>query len=275
MSVKIKVIDGKKGSNPGGVGLLSCRGPSVPLKVYFKYCHSSRVGASNLSVKNQPIYEAITLNLARALGLKTPDFFVLMNPDGDVAFENWKAYGLSNPSGRPSYFVSKLVERNTLSQPKNVEELEKEVLERDKVYLESLLIDDIFNKRQNYLYNGVFGPDSIGYVDLGCSFVRAVDGAISIPSKLKLLEPKQRKRLEKRLKGVHVISADNASFVSLEELASSVFGMEIPTLNSNGGLNTHLCLSEEEKEEIHGYVLQGLCDSVGEYKKRGLLVNAF
>ncbi len=271
MTSKVIITSGPKGSNPGGECVIS---NTNSLRGYFKYCHTSKVPKdSNLVVKNQPFYEAITVQLARQLGLKTTDAYVLLNPERNVDFEGWKENGLHcNPAGRDCYFVSRLVPRGPLDTPQDSEEISK-VLEAERVHLESILVDDIINKRQNYLFYWKEGKGHIKYVDLGCSFVRAVDGAISLPQSLEQMEPRAMRRAAKNLSNFEIISADNSQFVNLATIARGIFDMKIPTLNPVGYVNLKDKLSDRELDEIFGYVLGGLSDAVSKFKEKGLILN--
>ena len=79
----------KKGSNPGGKGtVLYNKGES--LDIYIKYCTHSRLHASHpFKASNQPIYEAVTLGLAKKIGLEVPKYFLLVNEDKTLKF-NYK-----------------------------------------------------------------------------------------------------------------------------------------------------------------------------------------
>ncbi len=272
MTMKLSITSGKKGSNPGGECTLYERGRPL-FKGYFKYCHSSRVsGASSLTAKNQPIYEAITLHLARSLGLRTTNFYVVLNSDGKLEFEGWKENELNDPSKRPFYFLSKLIPQKGPCFER--EKGTSEALEKDRVYLESLLVEDVINKRQNYAYNAPpCGDGRIDYIDLGCSFVHAVHGTITVSKSLSMLKKRELKRLENSLKGKVVICAANKEMVDLEKLAQGLYSSSLPVLNPEGKFPLKDLLSEEELDEIYSYTVQGLHGSLKEFGKRGLFLN--
>ena len=113
--MRVDILSERKGSNPGGVCQAHDNGFSI--RGYFKYCHGSRIaGKSSFVPQHQPIYEAMTFEMARRLGLDTVDYFVLLNEGSrvsrrsrDIQFSGWKDYNFShNPSGRLFYFMSKM-----------------------------------------------------------------------------------------------------------------------------------------------------------------------
>lgn len=273
MTANVTITSGPKGSNPGGECIVRTYDTNS-LRGYFKYCHASKLPRDScLSVKHQPFYEAITVKLAKQIGLKTTDAYILLNPNKDVVFEGWRENGLHcDPAGRDCYFVSRLVSRGPLDSTQDLQEISK-VLETERVHLESILVDDIINKRQNYLFYWGDGKGQIKYIDLGCSFVRAIGGAISLPQSLKQLEPKEMRRIAKNLSNVDIISADDSQVVNLAVVARGVFDMRIPTLNPSGCIALKDRLSQRELDEIFGYVLHGLSDAVSKFKERGLLLN--
>lgn len=177
--------------------------------------------------------------------------------------------------GRDCYFVSKLLTREPADTPKDSAEISR-VLDLERPYLEALHIDDIINKRQNYLFgwtNENGEPKGwLRYIDLGCSFVRAVGGAISLPKSLETITPKEARRMVKHLKGVNIISADNNEFRNLEDVVNGIREMTIPTLNPFGRVPIKNHLSPAEIEEILGYVLQGFVKSINKFEERGLIV---
>ena len=289
MVYEIKVLSDRKGSNPGGVCNLPTRGS--PTRAYFKYCHTNRTRNSALSVENQPIYEAITLQLARQLGLQTVDFYALLNQGKDVHFTGWKDVGInSDPDGRKSYFISRYIPKSVIgSESPNTDERQRssvildsrddmvrmaKILNKDKAYLESILVADVLNKRQNYVYYpSDLNEGQIVYLDLGCSFVRAVNGIIEVPKALEQLTAKESRRLRGRLDGISIISANDLDVVDLGAIADGLRSMKINTLNPVGKSSLDRLLPEKEIEEIYGYILQGLTSSVSEFRKRDLMLD--
>lgn len=262
----------RKGSNPGG--LCTYRNGKNNFQGYFKYCIGSRISntCSNLHSDHQPIYEAITFELARRFGLRTPPFFVLLNKKNDATFQDSRELVSHDHSGRPFYFLSKIIyESKNLDR----EQAGSEIIEKQRVYLDALMISDILGKRQNYMILGESGDYQVSYVDLGCSFVHATEGFIRLPNDLKKYKeiPRNREKNDKhRLKNKTVISADNDSLVNLEELVYGFRGLTIPTLNPWRRIPIRDLLSEEEVEEIDDYLVHGLCKNLHNFNEKGLLL---
>lgn len=284
LMLEINVLSPRKGSNPGG----SCSFKSGNRLVsgYFKYCHTSRARKSSLKVEHQPIYEQVTLQLARSIGLKTIDSYVLSNLDRNVKFKGWKGKD-TDPNNRDFYFLSVYI-------PKSVVIAEKEyrkagettvildskdditkiarVFGREKAYLETILVEDVINKRQNYVFHPHRGPDGeIIYLDLGCSFVRAIGGAISVPRGLKRVGSREIRRMKKKLRGTYLISARDDNFVDLGNLAEQIPNLKISMLNPRKNVPLKDLLTGSEMEEVEGYVLQGMVENLPELKKRDLI----
>ena len=274
MSLNVKVTSGNKGSNPGGECFLYDGQGRQLFNAYFKYCHSAKiVGKSVLIAKNQPIYEAITLQLAQKIGLRTPKFYVLLNRDRSVSFDGWKNFKLNDPANRDFYFVSKM-----MYKPKPTSNVDgvREALSKDAVYLESLLVADVINKAQNYIYFPLDdgGNGYVDYIDLGCSFVHAVNGIMKLSPKVdNNCCHKEVKRMRNALKGKSVICAENTDIVSLEGLANEIYSGDIPTLNPLGKKPLKELLIGSELEEIHNYIVCGLHESIKEFEKRKLLMS--
>jgi hypothetical protein len=279
MPMKVNVTSGNKGSNPGGECLLYDSQGRQLFNAYFKYCHSARIGGkSSLMAKNQPIYEAITLQLAQKIGLRTPKFYVLLNEDKTVQFDGWKKFNLNDPSRRNDYFISKMMYR-----PKpnvNNHEGARKALEKDKVYLESLLVADVINKAQNYIYFPLNeGSDNgyIDYIDLGCSFVHAVDGTMTLSPKVRDgwngdCSSKDIKRMKNRIRGKNIICAENTDVINLEELAAEIYTGDIPVLNPLGRKKIRELLCRDELDEIYTYILCGRSHGLKEFESRKLLI---
>ncbi|MEM4625690.1 MAG: hypothetical protein QXJ28_02935 [Candidatus Pacearchaeota archaeon] len=268
MSVNIDILSSRKGSNPGG--LCYFRAPRLEFKGHFKYCLGSKInGLSSFKAENQPVYEAITFELARFLGLKTVDSFVIRNDNLDVYFDGWKEVGEINPSGRKFYFISKFID-NLVASDLNTN-ICCDVPEREIIYLDSLLISDIVGRKQNYIMDPN-SRDSITYLDLGCSFVHAHNGFMTQPNKLKINDSKSIKRAYKILKDIHIIGRDNDSIINLSELAEMPFNMSIYTLNPWKFVKVSDLITYEEIEEIHLHLVQSLIDCLPRFKKSGIIL---
>ena len=154
----IDILEPAKGSNPGGV--CKVRGNTEFERAYFKFVFGTHMrGGSNFNPQHQPIYEALTFELARKFGLDTVNYAVLLNEKKDVVFENWKNNGFNNnPAGRASYFVSEIFRLPQWALRKaegapfvDFHDDARELIGLQQLYLDTLLISDIVGKRQNYL----------------------------------------------------------------------------------------------------------------------------
>jgi len=266
----IEVKSRRKGSNPGG--LCSYNHGRNRFEGYFKYCIGSKIPNKYSSLKpdHQPFYEAITFELARRMGLHNPGFFVLLNSEGNVEFKDSKKFSQNGHSGRHSYFVSKIIKEPKIS---NLDEIGAKIVEKERIYLESLMISDILGRRQNYLVlpEG-YGNFKVSYVDLGCSFIHAVRGFIYFPTNLRKLD-KKCKRIEKcKLKRKTIIAADDDSLINLEEFVDNFENLTLPILNPYSRRKLEDLISGEEMDEIRSFLIHGLCNSLGGFKARGLLI---
>ncbi len=260
----------RKGSNPGG--FCTFDDGKNRFDGYFKYCVGSKIpkGYSALKSEHQPIYEAITFELARRLGLKTPIFFVLLNGNRDIKFEDPNNFSSHNHLGRHSYFFSKKIYEPTVS---GLDEIGNRIIERERVYLDSLMISDILGRRQNYMVLSKNHGFEIFYLDLGCSFVHATGGFIRLLNDLKKYSGSCSKKRDRcSLKDKTIIGADDSLLINLEELIYSFEGLTVPTLNPFSRAHLSDLISREEIAEIDNYVVHGICKSLHEYKENSLLV---
>jgi len=269
-NLTIEVLSEQKGSNPGG--FCNYNDGKNKFEGYFKYCVGSKIprGYSSLVPEHQPFYEAITFELARRLGLRTPHFFVLLNNNKDVKFEGSSNFPPHNHSGRPFYFFSRKIYEPNIN---GLNEIGNRIIDEERVYLESLMISDILGKRQNYMILSKDSDFEVFYLDLGCSFVHAVGGFIYLPNDLKRYSKSSSKKRDKcSLKDRIVIGADDNLLVNLEELVYAFEGLTIPTLNPYSRIPVSNLISSKELEEIDNYLIHGLCKSLHEYKEESLLV---
>lgn len=268
MVFKVDITSDRKGSNPGGLCRVSPSRGEQEFDAYFKYCFGSKI-PHNFPFKSdsQPVYEAITFALARQLGLKTSSTFVLLNKKNDVDFSGYEDKRMKDPSGRNYYFLSKIL---TESEKVN-ESLASSIVSDESVYLDGLLISDVLGKRQNYL----FQKDSCGarvlYVDFGCSFVRCVDGFLTLPNKVIKAIASSGKKASKSLKGKLLVTADNSDFVSLEDMVKDIGDLKIPVLNPAGTRKVSQLISQSEIREIQKYLEFGLASNIPEFRRRELL----
>lgn len=260
--IDIKVISEKKGSNPGGKCILPYRGST--LEAYLKYCQNSRLPfGSPFTPSNQPIYEAVTLVLAEQLGLQVPRYFVLMNPEK----KEIKFYYNHRPKSKdmlsetmPCYFISKLAKLPKIELGRG-EEIQKKMRE-EKIYRDLIMITDLSNKQQNYAYMHEGSNPHLLYIDLGCSFVNAVENVLFQSYKLKNLLGKKGEKgfLKKDLKNAKeflrryaIITGHKEEYkkdiIEILDLAESVPNLPIP-LFPKGNVNASFLLGCDELEEI-------------------------
>lgn len=266
MSFRLEVQSARIGGNPGGrCGVHTSK---EQFEGYFKFCYGSRIGgASSLRTSRQPVYEAITFQLVRSFGLGTTDFYVLLNQRRDVQFDNWRKFSDHNPSGRDLYFLSKLLPPES-NQWHGIVPL---FLSNDMVYLESLRVGDIIGRRQNYYcYGSSNTTGNIVYIDLGCSFVYAKDGYLTLPHKVFVYEAKEFKRVMHRLERASVITRTQRE-LNLATIVEELPHMTLPTLNAALSLPVEVFLEHDEIKEIQGYVAQGLEQSLQAFRQQGLL----
>ena len=268
MSVQINLTSSRIGSNPGGKCIFKSN--RLEFGAYFKYCIGSRMKGHSVFVpENQPVYEAITFELAKKIGLDVVDSYVLLNKNQDVVFEGWRDVDESDPSGRKYYFVSRLSRKPTAEELRNDN---GEVPKLHHVYLDSLLIADIVGRKQNYSIDPN-NPKHITYLDLGCSFVYAHGGIIEQPNKLRLKDPKEIKKERKKLKGKSIIDVTNSEIINLEDFIESTSNLSITTLNPWKQARVSDLISQEEISEIKGELIHSFSSCLSDFKERGLLIS--
>ena len=266
MPTQVNVYTDRKGSNPGGKCLVST--PDSEFDAYIKYCPGTGRSRTNARLPthfrptHQPLYEAITLELARKVGLEVPDFYVLMGGPGlTFSFESRALQRGINP-GMPFYFISKLME---VPPPGHETSGAKEALAKEKIYRDLLMVSDISNKAQNFRYD----PKENGmlYLDLGCSFVNAIEGRLEPHrGKLPMPDKKNRKEAEKKVREYALITADGESLLTLEELIDITPSFQVPTLNPKGKVPIGKHLTAEEREDINGLLTMNLLGFIRKYK---------
>jgi len=223
MGLEIKVIEGRKGSNPGGLVSLGANGNSFC--AYLKYCPGSKIPREyGFNAQNQPVYEAVTFEMARRLGLLTPEFYVLLNSNSGVTFSNTPGIRDKLDPSRKSYFVSRYV-KPTQMEGENQLAIQ---MEKDAIYRNVLRIADIVGKRQNFLF---LASGRIKYIDLGCSFVHAVDGFLQLKHNETRALSCHRKELKtalNQLSRYRLILRDDSNTLLLSEIARMPETITIP-----------------------------------------------
>ncbi len=264
-NLEIKITSERKGGNPGGNCIFN--DGKNKFEGYFKYCIGSNIRApSSFVPENQPFYEATTFELVRKMGLATSKYFVLLNENGNLNFVNCGS-DVREHSGRKSYFISKIQKEDS-----SLDEHALKKINEEKVYLNSLEVSDVIGRRQNYRVLPDFSDKcKIMYIDLGCSFVNALDGNLKLSNgfaKINFLD----KRKLKKLKKVNVIGADNYSIVNFGELVEGLPSLVITTLNPLGKKKLKNLVSSDEISEIQMYLTESLYSSVPKFREKDLLL---
>lgn len=228
MPLEVRVLTEKKGSNPGGRAVIDCHGRGMGC--YFKYCVGSKLPIqSSFSHTHQPIYEAITVGLARLLGLNTPNVYVVSGSEVNFTGDRSLIKNL-NPR-MPYYFISEILPVPAREDPGKTAKRMKD----ESIYRDILQLSDIVGKKQNYFFYESRDSGVLCYLDVGCSFVHAVDGFIFMTNNVKnhALEV-DVKRDKRRLKDYYLIPNDpNAQdLISLEHIINLVPELKILCINS-------------------------------------------
>ncbi|OIO42112.1 hypothetical protein COX97_01795 [Candidatus Pacearchaeota archaeon CG_4_10_14_0_2_um_filter_05_32_18] len=268
MASSVKFTSSRIGSNPGGRCYFSS--DRLEFSGYVKYCVGSHVnGNSSFRADHQPVYEAMTFELARKFGLKTVDTFLITNLNKDVSFSAFKEHNEPDPSGRFFYFISR-ISQNPPCGNGNGDQTCCDVPETEHVYLDSLLIADIIGKKQNYIICPAISPQPV-YLDLGCSFVHAHEGFIHHSHKLKLNE-RQLKKAKKRLQGKGIVGADNETIVSFDEIVEMPFSISLTCLNPWRLIPINHLIGHDESSEIQNHLISSLCENFKRYQEQGLVL---
>jgi len=273
MTLEVKLITEPKGSNPGGKCLLNLQGKEK--QFYIKYCHGSRLpGQSALFHCHQPIYEEITAEMARLVGLHNPHTYVLMS--GDLKFSGEQKYLQNIDVNKPCYFLSEIMAAPFKEDASRT----RAIMEREKIYRDILSVSDIVGKKQNYYFYE--GPDGglLVYLDLGCNFVKAVNGFIFLQNRVaKGLYTRDFRREKKKLEKYHLIpnQPDANDLIPLTYLASLNPSLKLRCINSRTGkveLNpVGSLLKLEEIDEISNIWAQGILNDLKIIKGSELIVS--
>ncbi|VVB78296.1 Uncharacterised protein [uncultured archaeon] len=255
MSLEIQVVSEAKGSNHGGRCIVKEPGDRLPRPFYIKHCSSSRIhkGESSFMYIHQPIYEAVTCEMALRLGLETPNFYVLLNPKNDVTFIATGEQKCDIRAKQPFYFASEL-----LIPPQN-EDLTRahELMIEDEFYRDMLMISDIVDRKNNYFYDE--HSDSIIYLDLGCNFVDAHQNFIELKHHHKApLEKKELKKAMKLFQKYSIITKSRRGNIGLIDFINLPRELDLLTLNPRERVRLDSLISEEEIDEIIGRIASGL-----------------
>jgi hypothetical protein len=270
----VRFLTARKGSNPGGKVLVDVgsvlagsnstnrgnisydnrhqngtKNGNGPFEAYLKYCLTQRGKASPFRAEHQPAYEAATFQLAKLFGLHVPNSYVLLDEEKTLVFEGCRDVGEPDPSGRRIFFVSKWLDCAT-DRSGTAENLVNGIVHIERPYLDALHVSDVIGRRQNFIFCDDGKSPSVNYVDLGCSFVHASKGMLTLPTKTKIVSDRQLKIAERRLARYAVISADETKVVDLAELPQFIKMMRIPTLNPSGSVLLSSLVNPQEHQEM-------------------------
>lgn len=278
MTFHVKYLSGKKGSNPGGkVHVGTDRQGDSGFDGYLKYCFMpNTLQGSPFTAVHQPVYEAATFELAKWMGLHVPAFFVLLNGRQDVTFEGWKEEREKDPHGRKYYFVSKWLTCPLDDQDRReTQSRASAIVGQELPYLDALHVSDISGKRQNFLLCGDSnGSPKVYYIDLGCSFVKAVGGKLVKPLKVRGMASDHDLRLaEKQLGRYGLTTADRDAVKPLGSLPLVIRNMTLPTLNPRGRVSLSDLVGLQEIDEMERDIVYTAYRNLHKLEKLGVLVN--
>lgn len=266
MALEIIFTSGRKGSNPGGK--IKVNHPRFSGDYYLKYCYGAKFnGLSSFTANHQPIYEALTFELVNFLGLSTTNYYVLCNEEKSLSFKNWKDLLPHDPSGRIYYFISKVSQERQNFQ----EEELSECIREDSPYLDLALVSDIVGKRQNYIgcWNGENKIKAV-YLDLGCSFVYAKEGFLTLPWKARIVSPKELHGLLRELRN-NIIQTKKGNIFYASDFVEKIPSLLLQTLNPIGRRELSDFLNEEETREIQGYLARNLIEKRKYFIESGIM----
>jgi len=239
MNFNIEITSQPKGSNPGGRCLVPWNGNSDKITpAYIKYCNSSIVNDLSLNPRNQPVYEALTLEMAEKLGLSVPDSRVILNSPPNLRFfyahEEGEGKIASLSENRPKYFVSQINLGNLKCDPKELEF----PMNEQRIYRDLLNIGDIYNKAQNYslIRDPSTGQCFLLYLDLGCGFVDCHDGKLSLRNslgkKVSTSNGSHIKKIKHSLEDKSIVTA-NGELINLLDFEEGMSRQRIKTIDTN------------------------------------------
>ena len=221
----LRIVSNKKGSNPGGFAYLK------EVYGYVKFCHSVHQRRGPLEVTHQPIYEYITSEVARRFGILSPPLQVIPGEKIKIINE------CNNPffnKPREYYFFSHYVDHTNNG----------EVDEIYRVYLELIGICDVFKKGDNYGY--LKGTHEIIIIDVGCNFVKAINGIMYYNTP----RPPNKKAVKKINRQIRTLDGKK---INPMDLIHEIPYFNIRMLDEN--IKVKSILSREEIEYIQGYYI--------------------
>jgi len=268
MVSRISIVTERKGSNPGGKCVYSDRETSFA--GYLKYCDLSNMGReSALSATRQPIYEALTLVIAKKLGLHVPEFYIVPNNGHAVAFDFRPNLKSTIRKDKPFYFLSKIVDITQHQDPEKT----RKILASEKIYRDLLLVTDVSHKQQNFTLMPDENGGRIVYIDAGCSFVDAVEGKMFYRRGKKINGSKSDLKQGMQVASRYaLLTADEESILVLEDILNLVDTARIPRLNPRGYVNIADLLTNAERSEIKRILLLNLAPTIRRHKDSGNLI---
>lgn len=273
MPLEIILLSEKKGSNPGGECLIPCLGQNR--KFYLKYCPGSKLPrTSSLTPCHQPIYEALTCELAKRIGLHIPESKILCGKE--ISFKGEANLVARIDPHRRFYFISEMLTPPQEEDPSKTEQ----AMRREEPYREAILVADIVGKKQNYyFYADDNGGGTLMYLDLGCNFVHAVGGYMFFQHQvLKHLSDPNFKRDKRILKDWYLIPCEETAqeLIPLTELTTLDSNRTLPLIDSSTGKKIKVpigeLLSGGEIEEINRILTWGIHSNLSRLKEAGLVV---
>lgn len=272
--MRVNITSDRKGGNPGGYATVDLG--SRVADVYFKYVNSSRISPEvPFRVGNQPIYEALTLQMAKKLGLSVPKVGILRSDSAQ-----WYRDGRIERPSSEYVFLSEIV-KDVDIKGEEAELFGDEKLREEKVYRDMLLIGDVEGRRQNYSIIGESESPRLIYIDCGCGFVDAKEGAISQRNAITKLTRDVRsfeplRNLRKRLKDGHKFLARKEFFtnhdvysqqrIGCDDLVANIGSYRIPIFGG-GFRRVDTIISDEEVDEIRDLMTMNMVNVVRKYKQ--------
>lgn len=217
--IEVLITSKPKGGNPGANARVLVPGKE-PIDVYVKYCPGSNLPKNHALVsKHQPIYEALTCAIAEQLGLEIPLVGVLEN----ISREKVSFNDISNPKNNhfkfneDFYFISKLLQGKESDDQERI----KRLMAEQKIYRDLLRMHDLSGRRQNLYFPN--DGSKIVYLDMGCSFVDAIEGKLKQRMEISRL-PLDKKSVRNSKKSIDKIALENARGirVNMGELVGSI-----------------------------------------------------
>jgi len=250
----IQVVSEAKGSNHGGKCLINEGGSIIPTVYYIKHCSGAKIrrGESNFVYQHQPIYEAITCEMALRLGLETANFYILLNPKKNLVFVSNSEIGSGIKSNQPYYFASELL----IPSEEDLKRAD-EIIDDESFYLNMLMVSDVKGKKQNYFYDNY--TDKVIYIDMGCNFIDAHGTYIQLKRRHQSpLSKKDRKKALKKFEKYSIKTKSKKGDIGLVEFLNMPRDMKMLTLNPYGRVKLNELISNAEIDEICERLIAGL-----------------